>query len=80
MAGGQPAAAADFSPSVDYRTVKRGSTGLWVENLQAALGLQVNGRFDAGTEAALEAYQAANGLEVDGIAGRATYRSLGLLA
>jgi lysozyme family protein len=71
---------ADIAPSVDYVVTKRGSKGEWVRKLQEALKIQVDGNFGRGTEAALKAWQKANGLEADGIAGRVTYRSLGLLA
>ena len=72
-------------PSVDYDTVRRGSRGKWVERLQAALAqagqtLQVDGMFGPDTEAALKAYQAAEGLTPDGIAGKKTYQALGLIA
>ncbi len=78
MAGGS-AAIEPQAPTVEFRTTKRGSRGRWVRKLQRALGLSVNGRFGASTEAAVKAYQSANGLEPDGIAGRLTYRSLGLI-
>ncbi len=80
LAGGHPPEFIDEGPSVQYRVVKKGSRGSWVRKLQAALGLHVDGSFDSGTEAAVKAYQEENGLEADGIAGRVTYRSLGLLA
>ena len=72
-------------PSVDYDTVRRGSRGDWVERLQTALvqegrTLQVDGIFGPATEAALKAHQAAEGLNPDGIAGKKTYQSLGLIA
>ncbi len=63
----------------NYRTVKRGSSGEWVRKLQQALGLHVDGKFGPNTEAALIAWQKENGLEADGIAGRNTYRGLGLV-
>jgi len=68
------------APSVDYKIVKRGSRGVWVRRLQQALEIQVDGKFGPSTETTLKIWQAENGLEVDGIAGRNTYRSLGLLA
>lgn len=71
---------AEIAPSVEYVTTKKGSKGLWVRNLQEALEVQVDGKFGPGTEAALKAWQKAHGLEADGIAGRNTYRALGLLA
>lgn len=75
MAGGTP----EISPAVDYRVVKRGSTGAWVRKLQAALGLHVDGKFNAEMEKTLKSWQEEHGLEADGIAGRNTYRALGLL-
>ena len=80
MAEAAGLAPAEIAPSVDYVTTKRGSKGAWVRKLQTALEIQVDGNFGPGTEAALKAWQASNGLQADGIAGRVTYRSLGLLA
>jgi len=80
MAGGSSPVIGKITPSVDYKTVKKGSRGLWVRKLQEALEIQVDGKFGRDTEAVLKAWQQANGLEPDGIAGRNTYRSLGLLA
>jgi len=51
-----------------------------VRKLQQALEIQVDGNFGPGTERALKAWQKENGLKADGIAGRNTYRALGLLA
>lgn len=76
MAGGS---IAEVTPSVEYRTVKKGSRGLWVRNLQGALEVHVDGIFGKDTEATLKAWQQKHGLEPDGIAGRNTYRALGLL-
>ena len=67
-------------PSVDYEIVRRGSRGEWVVKLQTALGITADGVFGPGTEAALKAYQEEAGLTVDGVAGRKTYQSLGLVA
>jgi lysozyme family protein len=72
--------APENKPSVDFKTTKKGSTGLWVRKLQQALEIQVDGKFGKGTEAELKAWQESQGLEPDGIAGRNTYRGLGLLA
>jgi lysozyme family protein len=77
MAKGQPV---DNPPVSDYQIIKKGSTGPWVRKLQQALKIHVDGKFGEGTEAALKAWQQLQGLEADGIAGRATYRALGLLA
>ena len=79
MAGGK-SVDIEITPSVEYKTVKRGSKGLWVRKLQEALEIQVDGKFGRDTEVALKAWQEESGLEPDGIAGRNTYRSLGLLA
>ncbi len=76
MAGGQQ----EIIPDVKFKTVKKGSRGVWVRKVQQALGIQVDGRFGSDTDAELRSWQEENGLEPDGIAGRATYRSLGLLA
>ena len=80
MAGGSSPDIEEITPSVDYKTVKKGSRGLWVRKLQEALKIQVDGKFGSDTDATLKAWQQEHGLEVDGIAGRNTYRSLGLLA
>ena len=66
--------------SVNFKTVRKGSKGPWVKKLQLALELHVDGDFGKQTEKALKKWQKENGLEADGIAGRVTYRSLGLLA
>ncbi|HEX3808275.1 MAG TPA: peptidoglycan-binding protein [Rhizomicrobium sp.] len=61
-----------------------GDKGLAVENLQKALAKAgfykgpVNGTYDAATTAAVKAYQAKNGVPVDGVAGAATQQKLGL--
>ena len=51
------AADPSLMPSVNYEIVRRGSRGAWVEKLQEALGITVNGIFGPETEAALKAYQ-----------------------
>ena len=80
MAGGNSSVIEEITPSADYTTVKKGSRGPWVRKLQEALEIEVDGKFGADTEAVLKAWQHVHGLEPDGIAGRNTYRSLGLLA
>ena len=80
MAEGNSPVIGEIKPSVDYEPVKKDSTGLWVRKLQEALEIQVDGKFASDTEAVLKAWQQEYGLEPDGIAGRNTYRSLGLLA
>ena len=51
-----------------YNLVRRGSKGGTVKKLQEALGLDVDGDFGRGTEAALKARQTENGCTPDGIA------------
>ena len=78
MAGGD-VTTASITPDVDFETVRSGSNGVWVTKLQNALGIQADGKFGPKTDAALRAFQEANGLEPDGIAGRNSYRALGLI-
>ncbi len=77
MAAGDEAPSA--APAADFEVVRRGSKGAWVEKLQRALGISVDGDFGPGTERALKAFQASAGLHADGVAGRVTYRALGLV-
>jgi len=56
--------------------LKKGSTGENVKRLQAELGLDDDGVFGAGTEAALKKWQTANGLAADGVAGPKTLAKL----
>ena len=67
-------------PSIEYITVQKGSDGPWVKKLQTALKIHVDGIFGNDTDLALKHWQQENGLEPDGIAGRNTYRALGLIA
>jgi peptidoglycan hydrolase-like protein with peptidoglycan-binding domain len=57
----------DIKPA--YKTVKLGSRGPTVRALQEELEITADGAFGPGTEAHLKAWQHANGLVVDGIAG-----------
>jgi lysozyme family protein len=79
MAEGRDISHEPIAPTIEYDSVKNGSSGLWVSKLQEAIKIHVDGIFGSGTEAALKAWQLENGLEADGIAGRNTYRSLGLI-
>lgn len=72
-------AVAMAGPTVDFETVRQGSSGEWVSRLQSALGLHVDADFGPITDKAVRAFQSAHGLEADGIAGRNTYRALGLI-
>lgn len=56
--------------------LKVGSTGDQVKQLQQKLGLAADGGFGPGTEAAVKAWQAANGLTADGLVGDATWAKL----
>jgi peptidoglycan hydrolase-like protein with peptidoglycan-binding domain len=58
--------------------LRRGLYGEPVRILQAKLGVDADGVFGTGTEAALIAYQRENGLSADGIAGPDTFTSMGL--
>jgi lysozyme family protein len=70
---------AEIVVNIDYDIVERGAEGPWVRKLQEALQIEADGKFGPKTEAALKDFQAANGLDPDGIAGRMTYRALGLI-
>ena len=56
--------------------LKKGSTGENVKRLQSELGLEDDGVFGPGTEAAVKKWQAANGLAADGIVGPKTLAKL----
>jgi putative chitinase len=58
--------------------LKLGSKGDLVKQLQTKLGVGNDGNFGPGTEKALKAWQQANGLTADGIAGPATLAKLGI--
>jgi len=70
---------AEVVPNLDFDIVRLGSEGAWVVKLQDALEIKADGKFGPKTEATLKAFQEAHGLEPDGIAGRNTYRALGLI-
>jgi len=59
-------------------TLRRGDEGPLVTKLQLKLGVDAIGKFGPKTEAALKAWQAANGLTADGIAGPFTLSKLGI--
>jgi putative chitinase len=56
--------------------LKVGSEGADVKKLQEKLGVEVIGKFGPKTEAAVKAWQKANGLKEDGIVGDATWSKL----
>jgi putative chitinase len=57
-------------------TLRRGSTGDAVKQMQRKLGIAADGDFGPGTEAAVKKWQAANGLTADGIVGPKTLAAL----
>lgn len=61
-------------------TLRRGDEGPLVTKLQEKLGVDAIGKFGPKTETALKAWQAANGLQADGIAGPFTLSKLGIEA
>ena len=57
-------------------TVKKGSKGEAVKQLQMLLGITVDGIFGPKTKAAVVAYQTAHNLEPDGICGPKTWAAI----
>jgi putative chitinase len=57
-------------------TLRRGSKGDAVKQMQQKLGIPADGDFGPGTEAAVRKWQAANGLTADGIVGPRTLAAL----
>jgi len=57
-------------------TLRRGSTGEHVREVQRMLQIEVDGKYGPATEAAVRAFQQANGLEADGVCGPATWAAL----
>lgn len=67
----------ESNPTFNTNVVlRRGSRGPEVADMQARLGLAADGDFGPGTERAVREWQAANGLEADGIGGTATLSKL----
>jgi putative chitinase len=60
----------------DIGVLRKGAKGDGVKLMQEALGVGADGDFGPGTERALKAWQASNGLTADGIAGPATFDKL----
>jgi putative chitinase len=64
------------SPGVAFTTLKVGSSGPAVVEIQTLLGITADGQFGPGTAAAVKTFQTRNGLAADGIVGPATYEEL----
>ena len=70
------------APNNQYATLRRGMYGTPVQDMQQALKNQgyftgvVDGYFGEGTENAVKSFQRYHGLQVDGVAGPATLRTL----
>lgn len=62
----------DDDDDIEYTTVKRGSRGPLVKQVQEALGLEADGIFGPGTERAVKSWQRENDLVADGIVGPKT--------
>jgi putative chitinase len=58
--------------------LRRGSKGEWVKKMQRVLGATPDGDFGPGTERAVKAWQAKNGLTADGIVGPKTLAAMGI--
>ena len=73
-------AAAQQGPtaSAASKSLKKGSRGKRVRQLQRALGIPADGIFGKGTKRAVKRYQRRHGLVVDGIAGSQTLAALGV--
>lgn len=79
--GGGGSSSSSGGGSTSTTTLKVGSSGSAVTNLQTQLKnagytVAVDGKFGPETEKAVKAYQAANGLTVDGLAGTKTQSAL----
>lgn len=59
-----------------YSTLRKGDRGQAVKEMQTALNLNADGDFGPGTESAVIAFQRANNLTADGIAGKSTLMKL----
>jgi len=62
----------DDTDDATYKLLRKGSKGAGVKKLQEALGLEADGDFGPGTEAAVKAWQRENKCTPDGIAGPQT--------
>lgn len=72
----QAAALGTAPPKFVTRQLSAGMQGDDVSEYQGMLGIPQTGVFDAATVAATKAFQKANGLQVDGVAGKDTFKAL----
>src|SRR5262245_42738289 len=72
----EPADDADADAAAGRPTLGPGDTGDLVREIQAKVGVAVNGSFDAETEAAVRAFQRGHSLFPDGIVGPDTWKAL----
>ena len=61
---------------IGYPTLRRGSTGSWVSQIQNFLGIPNTGYYNEATEQAVYSYQVSHGLKADGKAGPSTLASM----
>ena len=61
------------TPKPELQTLRRGSRGDTVREVQAAVGVKADGVFGPATEAAVKRFQASAGLRPDGIVGSLTW-------
>ena len=59
-------------------TIKKGSKGAAVKQLQELLKITADGLFGNNTETAVKEFQRKNGLTIDGIVGAKTWAALGV--
>lgn len=71
-----PSAPAASAASTIPPTLRRGSQGPDVVTVQRLVGAEPDGKFGPKTEAAVRAYQSANGLQSDGVVGPKTWAAL----
>ena len=76
LTGSAPVAAAPAAAASAGGSLRVGSKGEDVQRVQKALGIAADGDFGPGTERAVKAWQAANGLTPDGVVGPKTLAKL----
>ncbi len=75
LSGSQPVAAVPAPTPLPM--IREGAQGLAVRQLQAKLGVPVDGIFGPQTDTAVRAFQGKHGLAVDGVVGAQTWAALG---